>query len=57
VLLAAVLLPAPLVLALAVVALCTHAAAAIVVGRVGEPQRARAAAPLIAVRLLRGPPR
>ena len=57
VLFAAIVLPAPLLVALTLVALCTIAPAAAAIGRVNDPERVRATAPLISVRLLRGPPR
>jgi hypothetical protein len=54
---AAILLPAPFLVALTLVAFCTIEYAAIAIGRVNDPERVRATAPLISVRLLRGPPR
>ena len=57
VLFAAILLPAPLLVALTLVAFCTIAPAAAAMATVNGPERARATAPLISVRLLRGPPR
>ncbi|HET7704481.1 MAG TPA: hypothetical protein VFM36_00200 [Thermoanaerobaculia bacterium] len=57
VILAAILLPAPLLVALTLVAFCTIAGAATATGRVNDPERVRVTPPLIAVRLLRGPPR
>jgi hypothetical protein len=57
VLFAAIILPAPLLVALTLVSLCTIASEASAIGRVNDPERVRATAPLISVRLLRGPPR
>ena len=57
VILAAMLLPAPLLVALTLVAFWTIPIAAAAAGRVNDPERARVTPPLIAVRLLRGPPR
>jgi hypothetical protein len=54
---AAIVLPAPLLVALTLVAFCTIAPVAAVIGHVNDPESVRVTTPLISFRLLRGPPR